>query len=265
MIELDYKKTINAISPYKRLGQNFLVNRNIAKSEANFGIGRSVLELGPGLGMLTRELCRVAKHVTAVERDKRLYEILSGSISSKKLELINADFFSVSGSKLRADIMISNIPYNLSSKTVGWLGQVQMPAVLCLQKEFAEHMVAGPPERSYSRLSVFCALQFKVTYIMDVPSNDFYPEPDVGSSLVYLKPKGLKITERSYELLSLLMMHKKKKLRNALIDSAKLLGIEKGDAQKISSAIANGEKRPFQLTPEELLESSNQIAKMLDD
>jgi 16S rRNA (adenine1518-N6/adenine1519-N6)-dimethyltransferase len=257
----DYKTIAKNVGPLKRLGQNFLINSRIAKTEANFGIDRNVVELGPGLGILTKELCKIAKHVTAVEKDKRLCEVLS-EIRSRKLELINDDFFNVN-SKLTADIMISNIPYNLSSKVLSWLGSVQMPAVLCLQREFVEHMTAKPGSRSYSRLSVFSYLQFKMSYIMDVPANDFYPMPRVGSALVYLKPKQTGITKGSYEVLALLMMHKKKTLKNALMDSAKLLGIEKDQLSSIAQTMPNRDKRPLHLSPEDLLSASDYISKEL--
>ncbi len=261
----NYKELIRTLHPSKRFGQNFLVNAKIAKTEANFATGRRVIELGPGFGMLTKELCKKADHVVAVERDNRLHEFLVDNMKSKKLELINSDFFKVGKEKLKADIMISNIPYNLSSKVIGWLGSMQMPAVLCLQKEFVQHMLAKPNTKHYSRLSVYCGLQFNLTYIMDVPPNDFYPAPKVGSALVYLKPKVLDVPKKSNEILSMLMMHKKKKLRNALLDSVKLLGIEKERAMKIADKMPNSAKRPFQLTPEEILETSDYIAKELKE
>ena len=265
MENLNYKELIKGMHPIKRLGQNFLINNGVAKTEANFGIDRTVIELGPGFGMLTKELCKVAERVLSIEKDRRLYEFLEENIKSRKLELVNEDFFKVRSAKLKgADIMISNIPYNLSSKVIGWLGSAQMPGVLCLQKEFVNHMLAKPPSDNYSKLSVFCGLQFNITYIMDIPQNNFYPEPKVGSALVYLKPKKLKIKKKSMEVLSFLMMHKKKKLRNALLDSVRLIGVDKESVAAIIPGIPNVDKRPFQLSPEQLLEISDYISKELD-
>ena len=260
---LDYKILIKEMHPSKKMGQNFLVNDAVARTEANFGLDRRVLELGPGLGILTRELCWVAKAVVAVEKDPSLCEFLHENMRSKKLKVINSDFFKVDGKELDADIMISNIPYNLSSKILGWLGSKQMPAVLCLQKEFVEHMLAKPSQNNYSKLSVFSSLQFSMTYIMDVHANDFYPMPKVNSALVYLRPKKLRISKRSYEVLALLMMHKKKKVRNALIDSSKMLGIEKHSLSGLAEKSSYKDKRPFQMDSEELLAASNEISKLL--
>ncbi|MFI5412728.1 MAG: 16S rRNA (adenine(1518)-N(6)/adenine(1519)-N(6))-dimethyltransferase RsmA [Candidatus Micrarchaeales archaeon] len=260
----EYRNTIREMRVSRKLGQNFLVNKDVAKTEANFGIDRNVLELGPGLGILTNELCRVAKSVTAIEKDSTLFEFLNRNVKSKKLELINNDFFDVKQKKLsESDIMISNIPYSLSSKVIMWLGDVQMPAVLCLQKEFVEHMVSKPDTKNYSRLSVACSIQFNMTYIMDVPANDFYPQPKVNSAIVYLKPKNTKIPKKTFEILSLLMMHKKKKTRNALIDSARLLDMDKEELSKISEKINSRDKRVFQMTPDEILETSREISKQI--
>jgi 16S rRNA (adenine1518-N6/adenine1519-N6)-dimethyltransferase len=259
----DYKSQIKGLGASKRLGQNFLINGRIAKTEANFGIGRNVLELGPGLGVLTSELCKVGKMIVAVEKDERVCEILKENVRSRKLRIINSDFFKTGEKFPDADIMISNIPYNLSSKVLAWLGDRQMPAVLCLQKEFVGHMLAKPSERNYSRLSVFSSLQFAITYIMDVPANDFYPMPKVNSSLVYLKPKKLAISREVYGILALLMMHKKKKIRNALVNSSKTLGMDKHSLSSVAESLSRKDSRPFQLGPEELLEVADEIAKRL--
>ncbi len=202
--------------------------------------------------------------MVAVEKDPKLFEMLNEQVRSKKLDLINLDFFRMKGNKLDADIMISNIPYNLSSRVLGWLGEKQMPGVLCLQKEFVAHMLAKQNEANYSRLSVFAALQFSMTYIMDVPASDFYPMPRVNSSLVYLRPKKLKISKKAYEILALIMMHKKKKIRNALADSSKTLGMDRHIVAEIAGSIKYRDSRPFQLSPEELLETSSEILKVIN-
>src|SRR5690349_21760406 len=124
--------------PIKSLGQNFLKNRDVAIAEAAHSYEKVVLEIGPGYGILTKELCKHAKRVIAVEKDANLYRFLTNEIKSKKLKLINKDFFKASDEELeteKIDIVIANIPYNLSSKVVEWLFTNSKQAVLCLQKE----------------------------------------------------------------------------------------------------------------------------------
>ncbi len=259
----EYADIARSLGPSKRLGQNFLVNGRIAKSEANFGIGKVVVEIGPGLGVLTKELCRQASRVIAIEKDKRLYDYLSGSLKAKNLELINADFFDVSGKASEADILISNIPYNISSKVLFWLAERNLPALLCLQEEFVDHMLAEPGSRTYSKLSVVASLQFDLKRVFDVSAANFYPQPRVNSSVVLLKPKRAKLDRRALEVLSLIMMHKKKKVRNALIDSSEELRLPKDEVRELADSIRNHDARPFQLSPEDILDVSERVAKLI--
>ena len=173
-----------AFRPRRSLGQNFLVSREIAVMEAKYAKGMSVLELGPGKGILTRELCKTAKRVIAIEKDARLAGMLAAEIKNEKLTLMAADFFSTDFEALgRIDIMVSNIPYNLSSSVIYWLCDRKMPALICVQKEFAEHMTAKPGTRDYSKLSVMSSLSFNAHRVRDVPAGCFYPKPRVDPAL----------------------------------------------------------------------------------
>jgi 16S rRNA (adenine1518-N6/adenine1519-N6)-dimethyltransferase len=179
--------------------------------------------------------------------------------------LIGDDFFSVDFSELgRIDIMVSNIPYNLSSKVIYWLGGMNIPALICVQKEFAEHMTAKPGTRNYSKLSVVSSLRFRVHHVRDVPAGNFYPKPRVDSSLVYLVPKADPVTESEEAAISLLMNHKKKRLANAVIDSASALGIQKAEARTISAEIAHRDSRTFKLPPEQILAAARQLNSLVD-
>ena len=260
----DYITLIKSIRPSKRLGQNFLINRDIARNEAMYGAGKTVLEVGPGLGMLTEELCAVAKRVIAVEKDRDLFSVLATEMSGKNLKLISGDFFDVKDNELKdCDIMISNIPYGISSKIAMWLVEQRMPALLCLQKEFVDHMTAEPGEKSYSKLSVFTSLCLDVSIIRKVPAANFYPKPAVDSSIIFLRPKKTKVTQRELQLITLLMEHKKKKIRNAIHDSAKALGISKDSALALSEKVTCKDERAFQIGPEHLLEAAKQMEGLL--
>lgn len=258
-----YTNIIKSIRPNKRLGQNFLINRNVAIAEAEHCVGKNVIELGPGLGMLTKELCEVASHVTAIEIDTRLYEFLKHNLEFDNLDLIISDFFDADTSKIKADIMVSNVPYNLSSKILTWLSSRRMQAVLCLQKEFVERMLAKEGTREYSKLSVFSTLSFNATKIMNVPAGSFYPKPKVDSYLVYLKPKDQKISAKEMEILSLIMEHKNKKVRNAIEDSSKALGISKETARAKAKGIQNEESRVSKLGPMALLSVAKELSARL--
>jgi 16S rRNA (adenine1518-N6/adenine1519-N6)-dimethyltransferase len=255
---------IKSLRANRKLGQNFMVNEAIADSEAEYASGRSVVELGPGLGVLTSRLCAIAKRVVAVERDERLYNILSEELKFDNLTLINGDFFKQPDSVFKGcDIMVSNIPYNLSSKTISWLLKYKMEALLCVQEEFAEHMLAKPDTKKYSKLSVTTSLTFSAYQMMRVPRNNFYPVPRVDSTLIYLKPRSREISPEAMRLISLVMEHKKKSLRNAFIDSRAALGITQARAVEIASLLECSDSRVFKLAPEKILECCTAAASML--
>ncbi len=249
----------------KREGQHFLIDRSIADIEATYGEGRNVLEMGSGMGILTEALCKVAKKVISVEKDKGLYERLEYTLMSDNLKLINKDFFELDKAEMgKSEIMISNIPYKLSSKVLSWLGEKKMTALLCIQKEFADHMTAEPGTKSYSRLSVECALRFKVYRVREVPASCFHPMPHVVSEIVYLVPKKVEIPKKTDLVITALMSHKKKKLRNAVIDSAKSIGMDRKDAEKIAEGLEEKGNRPLHMAPESILSVASGIAEKIN-
>jgi 16S rRNA (adenine1518-N6/adenine1519-N6)-dimethyltransferase len=264
MDNIQYKNVIKGIGARKSLGQNFLVNQDIAILEANYATKMNVIELGPGLGILTRELCKVAKKVVAIEKDKRLFDILVESIEDKNVVLINEDFFSANLKDVgKIDIMVSNIPYSLSSKVVYWLSKNDIPALICIQKEFAEHMLSSPGTRTYSKLSVITSLKFKAHLVKDIGAGNFYPIPKVGSCLIYLAPKSIIIDDRTIQTISAIMNHKKKRLKNAIVDSAKAFGITKDQAKKLSNEFKESEMRPFHLDPETIMGIAEHLNKII--
>jgi 16S rRNA (adenine1518-N6/adenine1519-N6)-dimethyltransferase len=251
----------NGIKPIKKLGQNFLVCEHIAELESDFGIDKSVIEMGPGMGMLTKALCKKAKSVLAIEYDKRLYDLLIENLNYKNLKLINEDFFKLSKSAfLGYDMLIANIPYNLSSKTIGWIIDMKLDAILCMQKELVEHMLAGVSTDKYSKLSVISSLMLNVGYVEKVAATCFYPMPKVDSIIVYIKPKNIHIKKEVMHVISCIMEHKKKTLRNAIIDSSKNLSIDKNVAKEIAEKLDNKYVRVFNITPDELLNVSKKVS-----
>jgi 16S rRNA (adenine1518-N6/adenine1519-N6)-dimethyltransferase len=248
----------------KREGQHFLIDKSIADIEAKYAEGMVVLEMGPGMGILTEALCKVAKQVIGVEKDKSLFERLEYTLTNKNLKLMNKDFFELEDSELKkVQIMVSNIPYKLSSKVIFWLGSKKMSAVLCIQKEFAEHMTAAPGTDSYSRLSVESELRFKVYRVREVPPTCFHPKPHVMSEIVYLVPKNIEIDKNVDRIITMLMTHKKKTLRKALIDSSRTLGIEKSVLSDVAAGLKDSKIRPFHMHPDALLEVATQVSKKI--
>ncbi len=258
--ETDYLKVARTLKVKRSMGQSFMLNREIAEFEAGYAKGMSVVEMGPGLGILTRELARVAKKVVAIEKDPSVFKILEGSIGRGNVQLVNDDFFSVDPGKIDADIMVSNIPYSLSSRVIYWISENRIPALVCVQKEFAEHMLARPGERSYSRLSVMCSLTLRVHKVRDVGAGNFYPRPKVDSVIIYIIPRNATISRDAANAVSAIMNHKRKRLKNAILDACESLRIGKGEALRIASSLPGHERRPMHMEPSEILDAAMAIA-----
>lgn len=246
-----------------KMGQVFLVNRDIAMNEAEHAYEKTVLEIGPGHGILTLELCKKAKKVIAVEKDKLLYDELKRNYNLENLQLINADFLDLTDKDVdysSIDIVISNIPYVISSEVIAWLVKYKKEAVLCLQKEFVEHMMAASGTRKYTKLSVFSSLALSISEIMVVDKGNFNPIPSIDSEIIYIRPKqGNNISEEEWKVINALMQHKKKTVRRAILDSESYLNTGKKIADMISQEENYSKRRVFSMSPEELLVLARRI------
>lgn len=248
----------------RRLGQVFLVDRNVAIAEAAHADNKTILEIGPGRGMLTRELCEVAHRVIAIEKDASLYDHLKRTLKYKNLKLINADFFDVKEEEMelgKVDMLISNVPYSLSGRIIEWISKHGKDAVLCLQKEFAEHMAAKEGTREYSRLSVMSSLTLRTTEIMDVPKGCFSPIPKVDSKAIFIKCRNVQLSDAEREVINALMQHKKKTVRNAILNSRVHLGISRESMREVADTAGVKDKRLFKLSPEAILELARVVIK----
>ena len=181
----------------KELGQNFLCDRSILSTIAGYGelTGRdTVLEIGPGLGVLTAQLCRRAGRVVAVEYDRVLAEQLAGRVAElmggqpANLELVRADFMDYDLGGLPANYkVVANIPYYLTSKIMEklWASANQPSlAVILVQREVAQRLAATPGQLSLLAISV--QLFARVELGIKVPAELFDPAPKVDSQVVIM-------------------------------------------------------------------------------
>ena len=257
---ISYVSIIRGLRLSRSMGQTFLVNEAIARQEASLAAGMRAIELGAGLGILTKELCAVAKSVIAVELDSTLFEHLK-ELHFDNLRLVHKDFFAMDDSEISGiDILVSNTPYSLSSKTVTWACEHGMQAVLCLQREFVEHMLAKPDTHNYSKLSVLTALQMDVKRIRNISAGNFYPRPNVNSCIIRLTPTK-PLRGGIAGIIGILMSHKKRTLKNALLSSARQLRVSKVQARALSETMAQKNERVFKLEPSALLSIAERLKK----
>ncbi|WP_456487937.1 16S rRNA (adenine(1518)-N(6)/adenine(1519)-N(6))-dimethyltransferase RsmA [Candidatus Alkanophaga liquidiphilum] len=232
------------IKPSKWAGQHFLIDERVAWRQieyANVSKNDVVLEIGAGLGSLTEKLERVAGKVYAVERDERLCEVLRERC--ERAEIIQSDFLKVE--LPRFNKVVANIPYKLSSViTYRLLTLRPKVAVIMYQKEFAERMAAKPRTKQYGRLSVLVQFFADVELLEVVPRRSFFPPPKVDSAIVRIKQmRELDAAGKEFlQFVSVLFSQRRKKLKSSI----RKLGISERDF--------DGERRPEELSPEELWE-----------
>lgn len=258
----------NKIHITKKLGQNFLIDRSIIKEQiryADIDEEDIILEVGAGIGNLTKYLLETANKVIVVEKDRRMTKILKNRFSHhENLEIISSDVLKVDIPFF--DKTVSNIPYVISSPLTFKLLETNFKkAIIMYQKEFAERMVGKPGTKDYSRLSVACSYYADIQILKTVPEDAFYPPPKVKSALVEIIPKNppFEVDEKFYfALVKGLFVHRKKTVKNALTHSMNLIfgdsSITKEELLKALSQEVR-DRRVFTLKPEEIAMMSNTV------
>lgn len=209
----------------KKLGQNFLIDPNIAQLEINYAnINKDdiVLEVGPGRGILTNLLAKKAKKVIAIEIDKNLFESLKETLPSNVI-LINNDILKINLKYLpKFNKVVSNLPYWISSPFTFKLLEYNFDlAILLYQKEFAERIVAKPGSKKYSRLSVNVYYKSKCSLLRIISKDVFYPVPKVDSAVVKLIPRKTSPFYVENEIffkdfLNVIFSQRRKKIKNII-------------------------------------------------
>jgi 16S rRNA (adenine1518-N6/adenine1519-N6)-dimethyltransferase len=184
-------------TPRKRFGQNFLIDDGIIHAIVNAihpQAGETVVEIGPGLGALTRPLLERLPHLHAVELDRDIVARLRKAWPAARLTIHEGDAlkfdFGVLGQDLR---IVGNLPYNISTPLLFHLMEFAAQIrdmTFMLQKEVVERMVAAPSTADYGRLSIMLQRRFHLEWLLDVPPTAFNPPPKVDSAVVRLIPKA---------------------------------------------------------------------------
>jgi 16S rRNA (adenine1518-N6/adenine1519-N6)-dimethyltransferase len=246
------------IVPNKVLGQNFMVDSSIYSKLSRYAaltLHDTVLDAGAGFGFLARFLANKCKAVVAVEKDASVAQALRDQV--KKFSNITV----IEGDMLKAEVpdfnkVISFPPYYVSSHLVTWLLDHGFEcAVLIVQKEFANRLVAPVCSKEYGWLSVVAFQAVEVDLLDEVPKWMFLPEPEVDSIVMRLKPWTiLPFTVKDKFLFrriaKWLFTHRNKKLGNALVPFLRCeLEMGKLEAEKFSSTFSMRDKRVRELAP----------------
>lgn len=187
----------------KGFGQNFLTDKNILEkivelSKVDKDV--SVIEIGPGFGVLTKFLLEKAKKVISIEIDQRLKNVLEYTLNDyKNFELIISDALKLDFNKLIEEkietkrvILVANLPYYVTTPIITKVLESNLnleSITIMVQKEVAQRLIADENSKDNSSISLFVKYYADITYGFDVSRNVFVPSPNVDSAVVYMKLK----------------------------------------------------------------------------
>ncbi len=226
-----------------------------------------VLDIGAGLGFLTRFLADRCEAVLAVESDSRLVRVLREQLKdSSNVKIIEGDVLKVRVPQFSKVVSIP--PYHISSALLQWLFNRNFDcAVLIFQKEFANRLVASVGSEDYGWLTVVAYYRVEVEILDEVPKWMFYPQPDVDSIIVRLKPKRpppftLKNEALFKQLVQRLFTQRNRKVRNAVLPFIKgMHATIAEDAVKLADSLPFRDKRVRELAPEDFGVLANVLTK----
>ncbi|MDE5767387.1 MAG: 16S rRNA (adenine(1518)-N(6)/adenine(1519)-N(6))-dimethyltransferase RsmA [Malacoplasma sp.] len=178
----------------KKLGQNFLINETIKQKivdSLNIKNSDNVLEIGPGFGALTKKILEKSKNLTVIELDKRLVEFLKKEFPDLKIinqDVLKFDFKSLEISSYK---IISNLPYSISSQVIFKILKQSnfSEAVLMVQKEMAERIIAKAGTKKYNNFTILLNLTSNILKLFNVSNSCFFPKPEIESTVIKFSKK----------------------------------------------------------------------------
>ena len=198
----------------KSMGQNFLIQEWVPKSilqAANIGKDFGVLEIGPGIGVLTQELCQAAAKVVSVELDRALLPVLDETLSEyDNVEIVNGDIMKVSLSQVLDERLnglrlaaCANLPYNITTPVLRLLLESERfeQITVMIQKEVARRICAKPGTPEYGAFTVFIEYYASPSICFDVPPDCFYPRPKVTSTVITLRKRSRDLPQEDKDFL----------------------------------------------------------------
>ncbi len=261
------------VSPSKALGQNFLHDRKIVRrivDVADVDRDTHVLEVGPGLGILTSELIARAGSVTAVELDERLSQRLQAYFQDQAT-IIQGDILEVDLTRIVPDqpyIVVANLPYSIATAAIQRLLETEHSPermVIMVQREVAERMAASPPEMSILAIGVQFYARAKVQF--RIGSGAFIPKPRVESAVIRLDrhaepPLAREHHQRFFALVKAGFSQRRKRIDNSI---AAGLGVSKAVVrERIESASIDPASRAERLDVQDWVTLYGHMQDLLD-
>lgn len=212
----------------KRLGQHHLIDARVIErivERCQLSPEDTVVEIGAGLGALTEPLARRAGRVIAVEVDRRIAAVLAERMRPwRNVTVACEDILQFSWARVSRVTVVGAIPYHITSPILVWLCEARhaiRKAVLLMQEEVADRLLARPGTKAYGRLSILGQYDWEIVPLLTVPRSAFFPQPGVDSRCVQLMPSGRPAAPVAdegffFEVVKRAFSHRRKTLVNCL-------------------------------------------------
>jgi 16S rRNA (adenine1518-N6/adenine1519-N6)-dimethyltransferase len=249
----------HGLTASKGLGQHFLCSRTVVKAiEERFSRFQGLLEIGPGPGVLTAPLSETVEKIIALEVDDRMIAALQDSAPRadvRKSDALKADLAAILEELPEPRGVVSNLPYYITGPLLTRIAEARghyAKAVLMMQKEVAERVLAAPKTSARGSLSVFLQLQFEIEKVASAPAGAFLPPPKVDSTVLQFVPKETGLTDEEEKALFRLVRVGFTQPRKTLANNMTGLGIKREEAlERIQSIGLLETARPQELTLDE--------------
>jgi 16S rRNA (adenine1518-N6/adenine1519-N6)-dimethyltransferase len=209
----------------KRFGQHFLNSNQLAKRIVDFASidDDTVLEIGSGKGMLTKQIAEKAKKVYAVEIDKTFVRYLQ-TMALPQVIILNKNFLTLNLRNYDTPVIIGNIPYSITTLILQMLTAQRdyfKRAILTIQKEYGERILAQVGCRQYGSITLYLNYYFSIKKGFVIPAKNFSPRPKVNSVVISLikkqPPFALKNEEEFFQFIRGIFRYRRKSLKNAIV------------------------------------------------
>ena len=266
----------------KSLGQNFLISEEVIQAiveSSQIQQDDLVIEIGPGLGTLTKRLLEKAGKVVCIELDKKMIDVLKDRfILYKNFELLNEEILKVNlkdliekqkeNGKMKEVKIVANLPYYITTPIIMKLLEEQLPLnsiTVMIQKEVADRLIAIPGERETGAITYSVYYYAEAQGILEVSNHSFIPEPEVTSKVIKLniRKESLIEIERKevmFQIIKCAFMQRRKTLLNALVNTKVFTNKEEG-IHVLESLGIDVNIRPEKLRLEDYANIANLIAK----
>ena len=260
------------IKANKNLGQNFLINEEVVKNIvgcSNIEKEDLVIEIGPGLGTLTKYLLEKAGKVICIELDTKMLQILEDRfLLYNNFEIINDDVLKVDlkniikkekeNSRIKNVKIVANLPYYITTPIIMKLLEEELELesiTVMIQKEVADRLIAVPGQKNTGAITYSVYYYASSEAIMEVPNSSFIPEPEVTSKVIKLNIRKESIVtpkdkEKMFKIIKYAFMQKRKTLLNSLTNNGVFENKQKG-TEILNSLGIKENVRPEELTLEQ--------------